>query len=516
MAALPNDAARPGSVQRYADFSVGSLDFIERNGLWSDVQRKAAAEIESQLADLGLVRVAYSDPHGLARSKTLTTAAFRTALRNGLDASPGPFVFDTGHAVAVDFFADGGGVDVAELTGAGDFILVPDPLTFRRLPRSEANIGWIIGDEYLRDGTPHPLSSRSVLKRQMTGLMNRRLDLVVGLEIEWTLTRVRPDDRPLIPGGFGIQAEPPVVEPVNAGYQFNLDMYIDQLLPVIAPLTRALESAGLPLRTVEHESGPGQLELTFSPMSGLAAADAVLLIRAITKQVCASLGYHASFMALPRIVGLDPSGWHLHQSLYDLSGKRNAFASGGEPELLSQLGRHYVGGLLEHAANISLLCVPSINGYRRFADQFSLAPDRILWSPENRGAFVRVLGAAGDPATHVENRTGEPCANPYLYIAAQVAAGLDGIDRRIDPGLPARDPHDVTARPLPRSLSEALAALETGGLARDLLGLPLWQTLLMLKQSELRRFQQWAAENDHDWTNGSVTEWEHREYFEAY
>lgn len=513
---MPSDAAQLGSVQRYGNFSVGSLDFIDHNGLWSDAQRKAAAEVESHLADLDLVRVVYSDPHGLPRSKTLTTTAFRTALRNGMDASPGPFVFDTGHAVAVDFFSAGGGVDVAELTGAGDFILVPDPLTFRRLPRSGANIGWIIGDEYLRDGTPHPLSSRSVLKRQMTGLMNRRLDLVIGLELEWTLTRVRSGDQPRVAGGFGVQAEPLAVEPVNAGYQFNLDMYIDQLLPVVAPLARELESAGLPLRTVEHESGPGQLELTFSPMSGLAAADAVLLIRAITKQVCTSLGYHASFMALPRIVGLDPSGWHLHQSLYDLSKNCNAFASAGEPEVLSQFGRHYVGGLLEHAANLSLLCVPTINGYRRFADQFSLAPDRIIWSQENRGAFVRVLGEAGDPATHVENRVGEPCANPYLYIAAQVAAGLDGIDRRIDPGAPARDPHDVTACPLPRSLAEALTALGTGGLARDLLGLPLWQTLLLLKRSELRRFQQWTAENDLNWTNESVTEWEHREYFEVY
>jgi glutamine synthetase len=111
---------------------------------------------------------------------------------------------------------------------------------------------------------------------------------------------------------------------------------------------------------------------------------------------------------------------------------------------------------------------------------------------------------------------GEPCANPYLYIAAQVAAGLDGIDRRIDPGPPARDPHDVTARPLPRSLSEALGALETGGLARDVLGPPLWQALRMLKRSELRRFQQWATENDRDSTDDSVTEWEHREYFEVY
>lgn len=513
---MPGGAARYANTERYAGFSTGASGFVARHGLWSEAQREAAAELKARLDGLDLVRVCFGDPHGLVRSKTLTVPAFRTALRNGLDASPGPFVFDTGHAVAIDFFAEGAGIGIAELSGAGDFILVPDPLTFRVLPHQEAVVGWVIADEYLRDGGPHPLSSRAVLRRQTERLAARSLDLVIGLELEWTLTRLVNGGRPEGVGGFGIQGEPPAVEPVNVGYQFNLDLYADQLLPVIAPLARAYQQVGLPLRTIEHESGPGQLECTFSPMSGLAAADAVLLVRSLTKQVCARLGHHASFMALPALPGLDPSGWHLHQSLYDLVRDRNAFAAEDGSGPLSETGRHYLGGLLEHAAGVSMLCVPTVNGYRRLAERFSLSPDRVGWSVENRGSLLRVLGGAGDPATHLENRIGEPCANPYLYIAAQAAAGLDGLERAVEPGAAAVDPHAAEAAALPTSLGAAFDAFEASDLCRGALGEPLWRALALLKRSELTRYQKWAAEHGVEHAPGAVTAWEQREYFEIY
>ncbi|WP_340681975.1 glutamine synthetase family protein [Amycolatopsis coloradensis] len=514
--AKPGVATAYANVQRYAGFSTGTPGFIDRHGLWSEAQREEAAKLDTVLDGLDLVRVVYGDPHGLVRSKTLTVPAFRTVLRNGMDASPGPLVFDTGHAVAIDFFTEGAGIGVPELTGAGDFVLVPDPHTFRVLPHQEAAIGWVVADEYLRDGTPHPLSSRAVLKRQSERLAARSLDLVVGLEIEWTLTRFLDDGRPESAGGFGIQGSAPSVAAVNAGYQFNLDLYVDQLLPVIAPLARAYRDVDLPLRTIEHESGPGQLECTFSPMSGLAAADAVLLIRSLTKQVCARLGYHASFMALPSLPGLDPSGWHLHQSLYDLARDRNAFATGSEGGFLSTTGSHYLGGLLEHAESASLLCVPTVNGYRRMADRFSLSPDRVVWSVENRGTFLRVLGGEGDPVTHIENRIGEPCANPYLFIAAQTAAGLDGIDRGSDPGMASTDPHATDAAPLPDSLAAALEAFESSELFKQTLGEPLWRALLLLKRSEWTRYQKWAAADGVEHAADQVTDWEQREYFEVY
>jgi glutamine synthetase len=324
------------------------------------------------------------------------------------------------------------------------------------------------------------------------------------------------EGRPVAVGGFGVQGSPPEVEVVNGGYQFNLDLFTDKLMPVLAPLARRLESVGLPLRTVEHESGPGQIELTFSPMSGLAAADAVLLIRVLTKQVCDRLGYHASFMALPGIPGLDPNGWHLHQSLYDVGRGRNVFAADDGESALSETGRHYLAGLLAHAADISMLCVPTVNGYRRLADDYSLSPDRVVWSVENRGSFLRVCGSPGEPSTHLENRVGEPCANPYLAIAAQLAAGLDGVDSTLDPGAMATAPHDPRSRRLPRSLADALTALETGRIGREVLGEPLWRALVRLKRSEWDRFRAWAASNGVDLAGGKASEWEHREYFDVF
>lgn len=502
-------------MDRYRELSSGSFDFIARHGLWDDETAAAATALAPALDSLSFVRVVYGDPHGLVRSKTVSTDVFRTVLRNGMDASPGPFVFDTGHAVAVDFFAPGGGVGVPELTGAGDFLLVPDPSTFRVLPYTGDRVGWVIADEYLRDGRPHPLSSRRVLRELVTGLAARDLAPVIGLELEWYLTRVVDERVAGRVGGFGVQGRPPEVAPVNAGYQFNLDQLCDALMPVLAPITDALTAVGLPVRTVEHESGPGQLEFTFSPMDAMAAADAVLLFRGITKQVCARLGHHASFMALPGLAGFDPSGWHLHQSMFERTAGRNVFVGADGAGPLSEFGMGYVAGLLEHAAAAMPLCVPTVNGYRRVATEFSLSPDRVVWSCENRGAFVRILGGPGDPVSHVENRVGEPNANPYLYIAAQVAAGMDGVDRQLAAGPAAQDPHASTATALPATLGQALVEFRGSAFYRRLLGEPLARCLCALKQSEWDRYEKWCAANG--WEDGSaVSEWEHREYFTTY
>ncbi|WFE54843.1 glutamine synthetase family protein [Micromonospora sp. WMMD1155] len=500
-----------GGAARYAAFSTGSVDFIEEHGLFSEAQQEAADKLLSLLDSIDLIRVVFGDPHGLVRSKTLTPAAFRTVMRNGMDMSPGPFVFDTGHAVAIDFFADGGGIGLPELTGAGDFVVVPDARTFRILQRGETRVGWVIGDEYLRSGKPHPLSSRAVLRRLTDRLADSGLDFVVGLEVEWYLTRYTSRDVDSV-GGFGVQGSAPTVEAVNPGYQFNSDAYLDDLLPVIGPLARALEQAGLPLRTIEHESGPGQLEFTFSPMSGLAAADAILLLRGMTKQICADLGYHASFMALPALDGFDASGWHLHQSLFDVNAGGNIFAANEPDRLLSPLGEHYLAGLLAHAPAATALAVPTINGYRRLDDAFSLSPDRTSWAPENRGALIRVLGSAGAASTHLENRVGEPSANPYLYLAAQLAAGLDGIDRKLDPGEATQNPHDPMAGRLPTSLADALAALEADPLYHTVLGEHLLTAFLALKRSEIQRYGEWVA-NHEPVASNQATEWEQREYF---
>jgi glutamine synthetase len=493
--------SRPWSLYG-SESGVGRPSFVAEFGLWDDRQAAAAEQVEMQLGEVDLVRVAFCDPHGLARSKTVPADVFRSVLRNGMDFSAGPFLFDTGHAVAVDFLADAG-VGIGELLGAGDFILVPDPRTFQVLPRTGPRTAWVLGNEFLRDGSPHPLASRGVLRRVCEQYAKRDLAPVIGLEVEWYLTRLAGGPPGNAGNGFGLQGPAPAVEAVNPGYQFNLDSYYDSVAEVADPLAAMLMALGLPLRTFEHESGPGQLETTFNPMLAMDAADAMLLFRTQVKQACRRRGFHASFMTLPRLESFDPSGWHLHQSVTSTKTNANVFAAGGSAQdTISPDGEAYVGGLLSRAREFCLLSVPTVNGYRRLAPQFTLSPTAVDWRFEDRSAMVRVL--SGDSSTHVENRIGEPCANPYLAIASQLHAGLEGLGS----GTPAQG----TAYPaLPRSLREALEAFGESSSAGELLGAPLKACLMKLKESEVSRFDAWCARERP--SADEVTEWEHREYF---
>ncbi|WP_306337438.1 glutamine synthetase family protein [Streptomyces sp. KL118A] len=492
-----------------AQDAVGTPSFVADHGLWSQEQSAAAEQIEADLAQIDFVRLVFPDPHGLARSKTLTADTFRSVLRNGMNFSPGPFLFDTGHAIAVDFLGEPG-LGIEELSGAGNFILVPDPLTFQLLPGTEPRTAWVIGDEYLRDGTAHPLSARAVLRRLDAAYAAHGYTPVVGLEVEWYLTRLAEGPPGNTGNGFGLQGSAPQVTPVNAGYQFNLDARYDSVAPITDPLAAHLSALGLPLRSMEHESGPGQVESTFSPMSALDTADAMLLFRTTTKRWCAQRGHHASFMSQPRLDAFDPSGWHLHQSVLDTAGGRNLFAAEGPSGGPSPQAKAYADGLLAWSRELFLLSVPTVNGYRRLNSRHALAPTRIDWSVEDRTVMLRMVG--GGRGAHIENRSAEPCANPYLAIAAQLFAGLEGLT-----GAPAPEtgppPGTAPARFVPQSLAEALDAFTTGR-AEQLLGRPLATCLTKLKESELHRYQTWLA------TTGTspdqVTAWEQREYFEAY
>lgn len=503
--------ARSWSVP-VAEGGAGRPSFVTDHGLWDAARTDAAERLEAALDDVDLVRVAFADPHGLARSKTLTAQAFRGVLQGGMNFSPGPFLFDTGHAVAVDFRGEHG-IGVDEITGAGNFVLVPDPLTFQVLPGPGPRTAWVIGDEYLRDGTEHPLSARAVLRRVLAAYTDRRLTPVLGLEVEWYLTRRLDDEAGNEGNGFGLQGRAPRVCAVNAGYQFNLDAAYDTVAPVTDPLALDLLALGLPLRSMEHESGPGQVETTFSPMTAMDTADAMLLFRTHTKRFCARRGHHASFMSQPLLAAADPSGWHLNQSVVESATGRNVFSAEGFCGGLSPQGKAYAEGLMSWARELCLLSVPTVNGYRRLAAEHALAPTRVGYSVEDRTAMLRLVGSGA--GAHIENRMGEPCANPYLNIAAQLFAGLTGLTAT-PPETGAGDgagPDDGPGQAVPQHLREALEAF-TGGRADRLLGAPLTACLTRLKESELRRYEAWTTHAPP--TPGQVTEWEQREYFAAY
>ena len=172
----------------------------------------------------------------------------------------------------------------------------------------------------------------------------------------------------------------------------------------------------------------------------------MVLFRSAMKQVARRHGYLVSFMCRPRLPNTFASGWHLHQSLLDRKSGRNLFVSSDKNELLSPLGRHYLAGLLAHARAAAAFTTPTINGYKRYHGINSMAPIQAIWAKDNRGVMIRVLGEPGDPSTHLENRVGEPLANPYLYMASQIHAGLDGIARKLTPGPSADSPYEISGR----------------------------------------------------------------------
>ena len=484
---------------------------MRRHGLASAERSAAAEEVAARIRELGLrtVRLAVVDQHGVPRGKMLSPDSAIAAMSDGLDFSGAIYSLDTGNQVFVPAFARGGGFGIDEFTGFPDVVLVPDPLTFRVLPWADRT-GWMLCDVYFGNGQPMPLDGRGLLRRTLSSLGEAGYDLLAGIEVEFYIVTRSAEE--LSPENAGFTPPPPPVSVFERGYQYLSEVRLDSMGDTLEAVRDALDGVGLLPRSIEDEWGPGQLEFSFPPMAGLAAADAAVLFRSAVKQVCQRRGLLATFMcrALPNFFS---SGWHLHQSLISRAGGSNAFASASS--FLTDVGRFYVAGLLAHTPPMAVFAAPTVNGYKRFRP-YSFAPDRVCWAVENRGALVRVQGSAGDSSSHVEMRLGEPAANPYLYLAANVAAGLDGIRRRIEPPPPvSADPYAADAPPLPGSLAAAVDALDADDFYRKEFGDPLVAYLVMMKRAEIGRYESALAAAP--LADGQdVSDWEMREYFEFF
>jgi glutamine synthetase len=495
------------------DISVGKVDFVEQHGLWTDEQKKAAEQVTSLVKDgnYRTVRVSWPDQHGILRGKTLTSNAFLHALRNGQDMQTAVLIMDTTNRIIVPLFQPGGGFGIPEMTGYPDMILVPDPTTFRELPWAPGT-GWCLSDAYFQNGKPVPFSTRNLMRQWLGKLAEDGFEYISGLEVEFYITKL--EDPMLDPADCGWPPTPPKVSAIAHGFQYLTENRNDEIDGILSILERHLRDVGLPLRTMEDEWGPGQCEFTFDPRRGLESADNMVLFRSAVKQVCRRNGYHATFMSRPNIPNFFSSGWHLHESLRTVDSQENAFTNRApDEELLSETGRQFVGGLLQHAAAQCVFSTPTINGYKRFRPD-SFAPDKVTWALENRAAYIRVCSnGPADEAAHIENRAGEPCANPYLYMTSQIIAGLDGIHNKIDPGPLDEQPYAGDKPLLPRSLMQAMDELRKSALFRDALGGSFIDFMSMVKQSEIDAYLASVTGQDH-LTN--VTDWEHREYFELF
>ena len=509
--ATPPRHEQPATEHATAD-GVGQPGFVSQHGLYTGEQAAAAQEVAARIAELDLrtVRLAVVDQHGVPRSKSLSPEVAIAALANGLDFSGAIYSLDTGNQVFVPAFAAGGGFGIDEFTGFPDVVLVPDPATFRVLPWADRT-GWLLCDVYFSNGRPLPLDGRGLLRRLLGELGSAGYGYLAGIEVEYYIVRLDSDR--IMPEDAGFTPPPPAVSVFERGYQYLSEVRLDSVTAVLEALRDGLAGVGLPPRSMEDEWGPGQMEFSFSPIRGLAAADAVVLFRSAVKQICQRRGLLASFMCRPALPNFFSSGWHLHQSLEREPGGGNAFSSADGP--LSAEGRQFVAGLIEHAMPMAVFAAPTVNGYKRFRP-YSFAPDRVCWALENRGALIRVQGSPGDGNSHVENRMGEPAANPYLYLAANIAAGLDGMRRGLEPPPPVEaDPYAAEAPRLPASLADAVDALEKDTFFRQAFGDTMIDYLVQMKRAELARYSADLA--GHPLPEGQeVSDWEMREYFEFF
>jgi glutamine synthetase len=491
--------------------------FIERHGLWTEDQRRQAKELAAQVRKQGLrlVRLAWADPHGWARTKAVTMPVFIDALVEGYNINVATTTLDASGARMFSSFTRGGGMDLDEMTGSPNIVIVPDPATFRVLPWAPG-VGWVLCDEYFASGATYHFSPRHLLRRQLERLAEQGLGYVVGLEVEWYLARVAEEhltEEHL--GAPGTRGRALRTYPIEPGYAYHSESNMDLMQPVLGALQEAFEALRLPLRSLENEWGPGQIECTFSASPALQAADDMLLFRTATKQICRRMGCFATFMARPALKGYYASGWHLHQSLVGAQNGKNLFTPKAGGEVLSPLGRSFLGGLLEHAVPATVFATPTVNGYRRYRPN-SLAPDRSGWGVDHRGAMIRALGGVGDSRTRLENRAGEPAANPYLFMLSQIVAGRDGIANERDPGPPDVAPYAAERPMLPTTLMDALDALEQSALFRRELGDIFFDYLLKLKRNEAGRFLRYLEQSGvQDWRD-EPTEWEQNEYFDYF
>jgi glutamine synthetase len=430
-----------------------------------------------------LVRFLYADHGGIIRGKAAGPARLKERISSGI-----------GHTVAMMAMSMLDQLQpVAGMGPVGEVRIVPDPETFVALPYAPG-AGAMLADLVLPDGTPWEACSRSFLKQAIIELAGEGFAMQAAFEPEFTIGR-----RESSPAGPSI---PDRLIPIDdslcyssTGFHLAHDFTME--------LVEAMEAQGLSVEHYYPELGHGQHELAIRYADALRAADNHVLYRETVRGVAFRHGLWASLAPKP-IPDQAGNGTHLHASLLEVpadgeSGGRNVFADPSDRNGLSQVGYHFIGGLLAHLPALIALTCASVNSYRRLAPQM-WASAYSCYGVDNREAAVRICSPLrGDPGSTVnlELKPSDSSANPYLALGAFVYAGLDGIRSKIDPGealnvdpaiLSETERAERGAHRLPASLAAALDALEADQLLMAALG-PLRSTAyLAVKRSEAAHF----------------------------
>jgi glutamine synthetase len=394
---------------------------------------------------------------------------------------------------------DGSSVEGFSRIQESDMRLVIDPDTYAVLPWTDpdARRARVFCDIFTPDNKPFEGDPRGVLKRALVKVADRGWIYNVGPEPEFFLFRRN--------GGEAIH---PVPHDVGGYFDFSAD---DEAVHVRTELMDALNSMGLEIEVGHHEVALGQHEIDFRFAEALRTADNVLTLKYTVKAIAAKYGLVASFMPKP-IFGINGSGMHCHQSIFDTRGN-NLFHDNNDEFHLSPLAYGFIAGQLTHARALAAVVAPTVNSYKRLVPGYE-APVYIGWAQTNRSALIRIprYTEGRDKAARAELRFPDPSANPYLAFAAILSAGLDGVDKGLTPPKPLNNVNvyhlteaerrKMKIGSLPGSLAEALVELSGDKVIRDSLGTTIYDAFTRAKWAEWDEFRI------------NVTDWEVGRYLE--
>lgn len=428
--------------------------------------------------NIRFVRLQFSDVVGVVKQVTIPIEHWDQTVEQGI-------------------WFDGSSVEGFARIAESDMYLVPDLETFAPIPwEMELSTARVICDVYTPDGEPFSGDPRHVLRRQLERARKMGFDFMVGPELEFFLFRIHKDGSlyPLVPQD-------------EAGY---FDVSTDLAHSVRRQMMDSLSAMGIKVEAAHHEVASGQSEIDFQYGPALITADNAMTFRTTLKAIAQKNGLHCTFMPKP-IAGISGSGMHVHQSLWHHGTGESAMHNGENEYGLSQTAQWFIAGQLTHAKGMTPILAPLVNSYKRLVPGYE-APVYISWGRTNRSALIRIPRTSHNrpQSTRCELRCPDPSANPYLAFAVMLAAGLDGIERKLEPPIPAEeDLYQVdTTRAgfdtLPGSLGEALEAMKQDKVVQEALGQHVFERFIEAKTLEWDQYRIY------------VTQWELDRYLKIF
>ncbi len=424
------------------------------------------------------VNLQFSDMIGNVKSLMIPINRLRDALEDGV-------------------WFDGSSIEGFARIHESDMFLKPDPTTYRVIPwyRGGEKTARLICDIYTPDGKPFEGDPRFILKRVVEEAGKMGFVYNTGPELEFFLFKKENSEiKPL---------------PHDKGGYFDLSM--DLAFEVRKDMVLALEKMGIEAETSHHEVAYAQHEIDFKYSDALTTADNAMTLKFTLKAIAQKHDLHATFMPKP-IFGINGSGMHVHQSLFDIKTGKNLFYDRKDKYRLSKIAYQFIAGQLDHVKGMSAILAPTVNSYKRLVPGYE-APVYICWAQINRSALIRIprYTEGREQATRCELRCPDPSCNPYLAFAVMLKTGLDGIKKKKRPPKPVEENvygfdngrlEELKIDVLPHSLWEAIKELKRDKLVQEALGQNIFERYTEAKTKEWDDFRI------------NVTEWEVKRYLE--